>query len=328
MQRIYTCLVVLFVAVGVHAQDIHWTQFNMSPLMLNPAMAGNFHGTARLSGIARTQSNSIASDAFLSYGASVDAPIIKGLRENDWVGIGLSMAADRAGQLRMGIQSQSVSGSYHYALNKKATSYLTLGIQMESYGRKIGDPQAAEFRNETTVLPMQTDFKSATGYVGGLMYSTTMSKRTKLRIGGKVARIGKVRVGVGNGGNYEAPTRITIHGDLDHQVGPKTKITPAILYETYGSASAFVAQAKGKYLINQKKDMDFTAGLGYRFGDALQVLLGMGLGDLEIGFAYDMHLSGLASEASPLGGLEVGVNYILKIYKEPKVDPIIFCPRF
>lgn len=328
MQRLYTCLFLILAAVGMQAQDIHWTQFNMSPLMLNPAMAGNFHGTARLSGIARTQSNSIADEAFLTYGASVDAPIIKGLRENDWVGIGLSLAADKAGQLAMGIQSQSVSGSYHYALNKKATSYLTLGIQMESYGRKIGDPQAAELRDQTVMLPNTTDFKKATGYVGGLMYTTTMSKRTKLRVGGKVARLGKVNVGVGNGGSYEVPSRITIHGDLDHQVGPRTKITPAVLYETYGSASAFVAQAKGKYLINQKKDMDFTAGLGYRFGDALEVLLGMGIGDLEVGFAYDLPVSGQASEAIPLGGLEVAVNYILKIYKEPKVDPVIFCPRF
>ncbi len=318
------------------AQDIHWTLYDMAPLQLNPALTGNFYGTARLSGIARTQSNSIANTGFLTYGFGVDAPIIKGLRDNDWVGVGLSFVTDKAGQLEVGIQSQAFNGSYHYALNKKATSYLTIGVQVESYGRRIGNREAAEFRDEST-NPLGppggggnqgNSFESATGYAGGLVYSSQLNKRTRLRIGGKFARIGNVRVGLVNKQNYKVPNRITIHGDLDMQTGPRTKFMPSVLFENYGTASAFVLQGKGKYLLDAEKNLDLTGGLGYRFGDALQVLLGVGWGDVDVGIGYDLPVSGQASEAIPLGGLELAVTYILKIYKEPQVDPIIFCPRF
>ncbi len=329
MQRLLPILFTIFSFLTVTGQDIHWTLYDMAPLQLNPALSGNFYGTARLSGIARTQSNSIANTGFLTFGFGVDAPIIKGLRDNDWVGVGLSFASDKSGSLEMGIQSQSFSGSYHYALNKKATSYLTLGVQVESYGRRIGNAEAAEFRTELmTPLETMTDFKSATGYTGGLVFTSKLNKRSQLRIGGKFARIGRVRVGLGQSSNYEVPNRIAFHADLDHQTGPKTKIIPSILYENYGTASAFVAQAKGKYLLDAKKGLDIMGGLGYRFGDALEVLFGVGWGDIDVGIGYDLPVSGQSSEAIPLGGLELAITYVMKIYKEPQVDPIIFCPRF
>ena len=35
----------------LQAQDIHYSLFNMSPLSLNPAQTGAFHGTFRIGGI-------------------------------------------------------------------------------------------------------------------------------------------------------------------------------------------------------------------------------------------------------------------------------------
>lgn len=329
MQRLLPFLFLMFSTVSLFAQDIHWTQYDMAPLQLNPARSGDFYGTARLSAIARTQSNSIAESGFLTYAFGVDAPIVKGFRENDWIGVGLSFATDQAGSLDIGIKSQQFSGSYHYALNKKATSFLTLGLAAESYGRKLGNPEAAEFRDANSMaLPMMTDFQNATGYVAGLTYTSQINKRSRLQLGGKFARIGRVRVGLVSNGNYEVPNRITIHGNLEYQTGAKTKVIPSILYENYGTASAFVLQARGKQLLDAKKNIDASAGLGYRFGDALQVLVGLGWGDIDIGIGYDLPVSGQASEAIPLGGLELAITYIMKIYKEPQVDPVIFCPRF
>ena len=323
---------VLLTGVNVFGQDIHWTQFDRAPLQLNPAQSGDFYGTARLTAIARTQSNSIANTGFFTYAFGIDAPIIKGLRDKDWVGVGLSFASDNSGELELGIRSQSFSGSYHYALDDKATSYLTLGLQIESYGRRIGNAQAAEFRDGTLLsiggANPSPDFKSATGYGAGLQLTSKLDKRTTLRIGGKYNRIGRVRVELATAPIYQVPNRFTLHADLDRQVGPRTKILPAILYENYGSASVLVAQARGKYLLNAEKNIDVLGGLGYRFGDALEVLFGLGWGDFDFGIGYDLPVSGQASEAIPLGGLEFAVAYMVKIYKEPEVDPVIFCPRF
>ena len=332
MLRIITICIAAMCSLPLLAQDIHWTQYDKSPIQLNPARAGNFYGTARLSGIARTQSNTIANKGFFTYAFGLDAPVVKGFRKNDWIGFGLSFATDKAGTLEIGIKSQTFAGSYHLAMNKKATTYLTLGVGIESYGRKIGNSEAAIFRDGTQAsiggMGANMDFKSATGYVGGLELKSTLNKRTVFRVGGKYSRIGKVRVGLAPTGRYQVPNRFTLHTDLEMQTGPKTKFIPSLLYENYGSASAFVFQGKGKYLVDKENSVVLTGGLGYRFGDALQVLVGLGWGDFDVGIGYDLPVSGQSSDAIPLGGLEVGITYMLKIYKEPKVDPIIFCPRF
>lgn len=331
MHRILQGLLLFFLSISLYGQDIHWTQFDMAPIQLNPARSGDFYGTARLSGIARTQSNSIANTGFFTYAFGLDAPIIKGFRDKDWVGIGLSFATDKAGELELGLKSQLFAGSYHFSLDKKGTSYLTLGVQIESYGRKLGNSDAADFRNNNGMpLPSgnQNDFTNATGYGVGLQWSSNLNERTKMRIGGKFSRIGRMRLPLGQSSNYRIPNRITIHADVDIQTGARTRVMPALLYENYGTASAIVFQAKGKYLLDKKKELDLTGGLGYRFGDALEVLVGLGWGNFDFGIGYDLPVSGQASEAIPLGGLEMAIIYTLKIYKEPKVDPVIFCPRF
>jgi hypothetical protein len=40
---------------SMHAQDIHYTMFDMAPLEMNPAQTGFFAGTFRVGGIYRTQ---------------------------------------------------------------------------------------------------------------------------------------------------------------------------------------------------------------------------------------------------------------------------------
>lgn len=45
-------------------QDIHFTMYNMSPMTLNPAMAGKFEGTFRIGGIYRDQWASVIANQF------------------------------------------------------------------------------------------------------------------------------------------------------------------------------------------------------------------------------------------------------------------------
>ena len=84
------------------AQDIHFTQFYMVPQGLNPALAGKFEGSVRFGGIYRSQWRSIVgSNHFSTPSAFVDAPILKGFRKKDWIGVGLSLFQDQAGTLSL-----------------------------------------------------------------------------------------------------------------------------------------------------------------------------------------------------------------------------------
>ena len=59
---------ILFTGSALWAQDIHFTQFYMSPMTTNPANAGKFEGTARIGGIFRGQWASVQNVAKDQHG--------------------------------------------------------------------------------------------------------------------------------------------------------------------------------------------------------------------------------------------------------------------
>ena len=67
-------------------------------------------------------------------------------------------------------------------------------------------------------------------------------------------------------------------------------------------------------------------GAGYRLRDAAEVLVGAYYKDFRIAASYDVTLSELKDRNNTVGGFELAVSYIGKIFKEPKVKPVIFCP--
>ena len=81
---------------SVQAQDIHFTQFTASPLIVNPAFTGAFSGQWRAAAIYRDQWRSVTSP-FKTYAVSVDAPIINDLSHDDNLAAGLQLYNDRAG---------------------------------------------------------------------------------------------------------------------------------------------------------------------------------------------------------------------------------------
>ncbi|HND17475.1 MAG TPA: type IX secretion system membrane protein PorP/SprF, partial [Saprospiraceae bacterium] len=99
--KLGTILICLFVGNILMAQDIHFTQYNMSPMTLNPALTGNYLGSYRVGGIYRNQWASII-PAYSTPSFFVDAPIITGFRKNDWIGVGVAITADKSGTAKLG----------------------------------------------------------------------------------------------------------------------------------------------------------------------------------------------------------------------------------
>jgi len=64
---------ITFSYLAVQAQDIHFSQFYMSPLNLNPALTGVMNSQVRVVGNYRNQWASVLkSNAFSTYSASYD----------------------------------------------------------------------------------------------------------------------------------------------------------------------------------------------------------------------------------------------------------------
>jgi type IX secretion system PorP/SprF family membrane protein len=318
------------------AQEYHWTMYNMSPLSVNPAKTGDYYGTFRVGGIYRSQFQAQAVQGFSTPMIYIDAPLIKGFREQDWVGVGVMLWQDRAGQLGLQNTGIYISAAYHLALNKKGNSYLSVGFQTGSISRRIDvlDPELQIFQDELIMGGMSpdrdrimTDGQSATEYAGGVQLKLPFGDRTNFIAGVRVGHLNNnMNLSIAGGGD-QLPTRITGNLQLDFLVAPGIIISPSALYESFDPASEMLTQVQARFLVDEEKEIEVSGGLGYRFGDAAQVLLGVQVGNIKVGTAFDFTTSDL-SRSSAFGGFEIGASYIAKIYKKPKVDPVIFCPRF
>src|ERR1700761_7009157 len=82
------------------AQDIHFTQFDAVPLVINPAFTGNFDGQYRAAAIYRNQWQSVTVP-YVTYGASFDLPIVHDLTHDDYLAAGAQVYKDQAGDANL-----------------------------------------------------------------------------------------------------------------------------------------------------------------------------------------------------------------------------------
>ena len=327
------------IVISGRAQDIHFTLYDMMPLVFNPAESGAFSGTYRLSGLYRDQWLSVTGvpNEYKTPSFSVDIPVIKGFRDKDWVGVGVLMFSDKSGSVGLQHNAFKLSGAYHLALDKKGNSILSFGYQTGSVQKRIKKPFDIEqylLDPDPTLTNLEELKNSYIDHVGGLHVKTLMNKEDVLQLGISVGHIGKPRGGVdqgggqGGGGIYEVPMRLLAHGSYRTMLNEKLAIIPSAFVQVLGKDSEIMVQAVGEYLFNPGKQITLKGGFGYRVGDALQVILGTDIRDLKITFGYDINTSRLSPASNTFGAFEISAMIVGIIYKKPDPDPVLFCPRF
>lgn len=335
---LFSCLLALTFG-GVKGQDIHFTMFNMSPLTLNPALAGAYYGTARVGGVYRDQWASFLSNQFTTPVFYIDAPIVRGIRKQDWVGIGIVTINDQAGTGNLRTQGSLITGAYHLGLDKRSENVLTFGIQVGSMSRRIDVERlvfADSYDDQGQITQTSadegriTDRKTFLDINGGLLYRSAIDDDTNLEVGLAVSHITQSDYSLlsGGGPNDEGdrPMLITVHGRMKKQMNEKWSLTPAFLAQTTKGTFEISAQSWLGYQI--KNDIELLGGLNYRVGDAAALMIGAQISDLRVGMAYDFNVSSLSSASRNLGGFELGAYYIIKLFQQPNVKPAILCPEF
>jgi len=329
---------------SLNAQDIHFTQFYLSPLTTNPAYTGAFEGTFRLGGIYRDQWGSVISSPYRTPSFYVDAPILM-IGKRNWLGVGGMLYSDKAGALDLATSQAMGSVALHMPLDKKSKSVLTFGIQAGYTSRKL-DLTDAVFRDQIVSGNASIDLGGGQGDYNsnafdmnaGVLLKTQMNDKMKLELGAAFNHILTPDLHVnegatGGGGSpdqdtWDLPGNFLMHGQFFVDLNDKWEIKPAFLFQALSGANEIMIQGIGGYHLNEKKDMTLNFGIGYRLRDATEFIVGMDYKQFRVGAAYDLTVSDLRDASSKAGGFELGVAYIAKIFKKPEVKPVIFCPRF
>ena len=326
-------------------QDFHYTQYFMSPLGVNPALAGAYNGSYRINGIYRDQYRGAAIKPFGGFSLNVDAPVIRGIRKQDWVGVGLRMEQNKAGALGQKINLSGLGVAYHLALDKKQTRIFTIGVQYGTGGYTYnqlvnGDTGASIVGGSLTEQDINFNTSGGGGGTGepsvsggslsdltvGLLYNVKNPKAgSDLKIGISVegilnpnrARRGQDGKGIGLQGL----------GTYEFSMSKRASLTSGLYYYSSKKASAVVVNSIYNYKLKPGNKFILHGGLGLRNVRAGLIYLGATISGIRVGLAYDLDIGASTPATNNHKSIELGVTYIGKIYKKPKPKPIIYCPR-
>ncbi len=342
MKKFIHLIVLLFLYIGVHAQDPHFSQFFASPLTLNPAFTGKIDGVWRLATNHRDQWPSIPK-AYVTTSASLDFPLMrKRLPEGDVFGLGISGLSDASANSALKLNYLSMALSYHKALDEDGYNTIGAGFQ-GTYCSSMLDFTKLTFEDELgrngfsqgTSAEFQgiNPLNSKVNYLdmnAGILFSGSTDGFNNYYAGVSMYHINKPSVSFRNNNsnsNWFLTNRFTIHGggkiplndyglDLNasiiHQIQNKSSET------VVGGAVSFRA---GGY---DEKPNNVSIGSWLRLNDALIPYIGLEIGDLRFGASYDVNISDLKAATNSKGGSEFSLIYI----KHPEEYKGIPCPKF
>jgi type IX secretion system PorP/SprF family membrane protein len=359
IRKLLSLIAGLFLTASLWSQDVHFSQYNMAPISLNPANTGNFLGSIRIGGILRGQWWSVlgGGDQYKTPSVYLDGNLPYGFRKQDWVSIGLMVFQDKAGALGLTHSGGTLSGAYHLGLDKKDNSVLSIGINYGGEQRKIGDPMNAMFADgfpsnggaygHSADSPT-SNFPNPkyTNIDGGVVLTSKLNKTMSFSVGFAMYHLNKgtysligtqptnnTMTSTGTPtpptpGTARIPTRSVLSGQFNIKLSERFTVSPSFFYQTMSGLDEVALQGMGNYLFNPEKEISFDFGLGYRAQDALELLLGFRQKKLKIGLAYDVNTSSLATVSKHQGAFELAAMYIIDIHKPAVVKPKILCPRF
>lgn len=327
-------------STAVHAQDVHFSQTDVSPLTLNPALAG---ANASFQGIAmyRGQYGSFASP-FQTFFASIDGRLTAALKNSNGVlGAGLVFFNDRMGD---GYFTQSNIGfNFSYSLKVSRFSRVALGLN-STFGQCVTNPASGQWGSQydgTTFNPTlpngepfyEQNFSYFDLGVGGVYsFQTDIGKITNeadkgFNVGFAAYHVNNPRYSFYNSSIQTLPVRYA--GFVNANIGISATngiLQPAIYYQRQRKSNELLYGVSYKQIIRKAswetdniKEIAFSLGIFSRLKDAIVVRSSIFYGPFSAGFAYDINVSRLSLVSNFKGGFETFVRYNLDNINRKKV---------
>jgi len=332
-----------FMAIGLKAQDIHFSQFYMSPLNLNPAMTGVMNCNSRLVANYRNQWASVLkSNAYNTYSASYDQKIPVG--RSDYFGVGGAFWGDVAGASRFGTTQGKLSLSYSKKMGgyRNSGHFLVMGASAGVTQRRIDE---SDLRWPTQVqdgIPCptcpggnidDTDFLFADIDVG-LLWFSVLDKYNNFYFGAAVNHLNQPNVSFLDD-VVPLYQKITVHGGGQFEMTRRVSILPGLILLFQGPHLEINTGASFRFAMgrNRLARQSWQIGAWYRtaaknpsglISDAIIISTRFDYDNFGLGFSYDVNVSKLATASAGNGSFEFSLLY--KICGPESRG--VYCPNF
>ena len=338
--NIFFCVALLlaFSNTESKAQDAHFSQFYSAPLLLNPALAGTMDGTFRIATVYRDQWRSALEQPLRTYSFSGDTKFKLGqpaASQQDIVGVGMTIYADRAGLFNLNTTTVTLTGAYHKAMSRKTKSYLSLGFQAGISQRSVGYADltfgdqfnAIDGYTLNTLERLPPNNYGVADFSIGLLYTAKPSKEMSYEIGGGFFHFNQPNISFYKSDDDVNPdlikenaldAKISLHASMSYNSSDAIRWNPRVMYLQQGQHNEINTGLGMRFQPNAGKAQAIHFGPWLRgtnnddgFGiESIILTAGFEVDNWIFGFSYDQNLSDLAGTRQGLNAFEVSVIYI------------------
>lgn len=315
------------------AQDLHFSQFPMTPLHLNAAEAGGFAGDIRAFANYRSQWQRLGK-GYSTFDVAFDTHLFADRWDNSTLGIGGIFYRDVSGALSFGTTQAKLSVSYHTLTgdNTKLSAGIGGGYVQQSVDkgemRWGGQYDGSGYDPNIQVQAEQ-----------GIGNSTYMDLNSGLRFtafSSPMARTAnkgwRVDVGVAahhlhepdqefltdqRGGSRKVPRKYM--GYVNGHIGLgdlPLSIRPSAMMALQGGSQELLGGLMFRYMLKEGsihtklvEGAAVSLGARYRAGDAFIPTFMLEMGSYKVGVSYDMNINELSRSTNGQGGLELSFRF-------------------
>lgn len=329
--------------LSAFGQSVHLSQFYNAPQLITPANTGLMPDHDFRLGLNYRNQWSALPVPYNTFSGWGDLKI-GGNKDNDhnnWLGLGLTVYTDKAGDGHLALNQ--FQGNIAYHLQTSNTFMLSVGLSAANVTRSV-DFNRLTYDAQWNGTAFNADLASgeqSTGLVrskymtvgAGVNFSYFPNENVYLKLGGAVMNVNKPIETLLD--NNENQIGIRPIGTLDVTVRASELVilNPSVYFTTQNGARELVPGMQLRTVISgtarNTTPIELFAGGYLRLNDAAIFLLGVQAGPVQVAMSYDMTVSSLSPYNASYGAMEISLIFQGSYGKNREnLTRSYTCPRF
>jgi type IX secretion system PorP/SprF family membrane protein len=335
--QLFLIFATLVLVVKLPAQDIHFSQFDVSPTLINPAATGvSNDADFRFVANYKNQWSSVSSVPYSTMAGSYDMSLFKNKEKNAYLGVGISAFSDVAGKSKYGMSQYNFNISGIQKLNEE--NILSAGL-MAGYAQYKANLAGLSWDNQWNGEVYDPNLATGENTYGrtrnfidigtGLLWQKNKGDRIST-FGASVFHPHKPNKSLNGDVKDKINPKMIFHGGFDIKLPgadnrPDRYLHPKIMYVKQGPHSEIVLGTFLKYVIQSssryttyRNAITLDIGGFYRVKDAIVFATSFDYGNIRLGMSYDVNVSKLRTASYYQGGIEFSLVF-KGIYKDSRI---------
>lgn len=309
MKRILCILLLIGFAASLQAQDIHFSQIDINPILFNPAYSGFFDGSGRFGASYRNQWSTV-SKAFQTLAISAELPLVRRRYWSDGLNIGAVIYSDRAGTLHYGISTANAVLSYYKAFGSSNNNFISVALE--------GGAGSAGYSTDNLVMEDMSENLQAPNsrfltLSAGMAWFCQPNDLLFFKIGLSGHNLNRPNIAYLPSDNAFIERKISLYSRLEYRAWPTVAVAPlvAAMRQLEYTEMMFGCDVKWYLSETNAKQVVFSSGVHYRWRDAAMIELALEYNAYIFALTYDANFSKLTSASNTFGSFELGIVYRL-----------------